>query len=225
MPPNILLVEDDLNLAAVLSDTLRGAGYAVDCAAQCVMEQLTARPCDLVILDVLLPGESGFTVCRRLRDAGVHTPVLMLTGLNDAASIVKGLTEGADDYVTKPFDPAVLLARIQALLRREELYRAQNLSSYRFGEVFIDFMKGLVVRKNGRATLSAKELHLMRYLISRRGEVVSRHELLREVWGYPEAITRTVDVHIASLRQKVEDNPRQPAHIVTVRGEGYRFAS
>lgn len=221
MPRQILLVEDDRNLAAVLADTLRGAGYDARHTTECATEQMAGY--DLVILDVLLPRENGFTLCRKLRDAGVHTPVLMLTALNDPESIVKGLAEGADDYVTKPFDPSVLLARIQALLRREALYRAQNLTGYQFGEIYVDFLKGLVTRGNIRMCLSGKELHLIRYLISRRGEVVTRHELLREVWGYADAITRTVDVHIAALRQKVEQEPHRPAWIVTVRGEGYRF--
>lgn len=221
MPRQILLVEDDRNLAAVLADTLRGAGYAAEHTTDCPTEQMADY--DLVILDVLLPRENGFTLCRRLRDAGVQTPVLMLTALNDPESIVKGLAEGADDYVTKPFDPSVLLARIQALLRREALYKAQNLTAYRFGDVSIDFMKGFVTRGKLRTSLSGKELHLIRYLISRRGEIVTRQELLREVWGYADAITRTVDVHVAALRQKLEMEPHHPAWIVTVRGEGYRF--
>jgi len=221
MPRQILLVEDDRNLAAVLADTLRGAGYSADHTTECATEQMAGY--DLVILDVLLPRENGFTLCRRLRDAGVQTPVLMLTALNDPESIVKGLAEGADDYVTKPFDPTVLLARIQALLRREALYKARNLTAYRFGDVSIDFLKGFVTRGKLRTSLSGKELHLIRYLISRRGEIVTRHELLREVWGYADAITRTVDVHVAALRQKVEAEPHRPAWILTVRGEGYRF--
>lgn len=224
MPRHILLVEDDQNLATVLCDTLRHSGYSVEHTCDCRVERLVRQAYDLLILDILLPEEDGFTVCRRLRGEGVQTPVMMLTGLNDPGSIVKGLTEGADDYVTKPFDPAVLLARIEALLRREALYRAQNLAGYQFGEVTVDFRKGLVIRNQVRMSLSAKELHLMRYLISRRGEILSRHELLREVWGYSDAITRTVDVHIAALRQKVEEKPHHPAYIVTVRGEGYRFA-
>ncbi|MBL8221024.1 MAG: response regulator transcription factor [Bryobacterales bacterium] len=221
MPRQILLVEDDRNLAAVLADTLRGAGYAAEHATECPTGQIADY--DLVILDVLLPRENGFTLCRRLRDAGVQTPVLMLTALNDPESIVKGLAEGADDYVTKPFDPSVLLARIQALLRREALYKSQNLTAYQFGDVSIDFLKGFVMRGKLRTSLSGKELHLIRYLISRRGEIVTRQELLREVWGYADAITRTVDVHVAALRQKLEREPHHPAWIVTVRGEGYRF--
>jgi len=221
MPRQILLVEDDRNLAAVLTDTLRGAGYAAEHTTDCATEQVAGY--DLVILDVLLPREDGFTLCRRLRDAGVQTPVLMLTALSDPESIVKGLAEGADDYVTKPFDPTVLLARIQALLRREALYKAQNLTAYRFGDVSIDFLKGFITRGKMRTSLSGKELHLIRYLISRRGEIVTRQELLREVWGYADAITRTVDVHVSALRQKVEQEPHRPAWILTVRGEGYRF--
>ncbi|MFN7939674.1 MAG: response regulator transcription factor [Bryobacteraceae bacterium] len=223
MPRHILLIEDDQNLATVLCDTLRHSGYSVEHTCDCRVESLVRQAYDLLILDVLLPEEDGFTVCRRLRGEGVQTPVMMLTGLNDPGSIVKGLTEGADDYVTKPFDPSVLLARIEALLRREALYRAQNMAGYEFGDVTIDFRKGLVIRNQVRMSLSAKELHLMRYLISRRGDVVNREELLREVWGYSDAITRTVDVHIAALRQKVEEKPHHPAYIVTVRGEGYRF--
>lgn len=222
MPHQILLVEDDQNLATVLSDTLRHSGYRVEHRERCP-EGLAREAFDLLILDVMLPEADGFTLCRNLRHEGVHTPIMMLTGLNDPGSIVKGLAEGADDYVTKPFDPAVLLARIEALLRREALYRAQNLAGYEFGGVTVDFLKGFVVRNQMRMGLSAKELHLMRYLISRRGEVVSREELLREVWGYSDAITRTVDVHIAALRQKVEEKPHHPAYIVTERGEGYRF--
>ncbi|MBL8177950.1 MAG: response regulator transcription factor [Bryobacterales bacterium] len=223
MPSHILLVEDDRNLASVLTDTLRSAGYAAEHTADLAAERVACGDYDLVILDVLLPRENGFTLCRRLRDCGVQTPVLMLTALNDPASIVKGLEGGADDYVTKPFDPAVLLARIQALLRREAFYRARNLAVYEFAGITIDFARGTLRRGPALVSLSGKELQLLRHLIARRGEIVSRHELLREVWGYSEAITRTVDVHIAALRQKLEQEPHHPAHIVTVRGEGYRF--
>lgn len=225
MSRRILLVEDDLNLTAVLSDTLMGEGFQVESLSDggALASRLSQQRFDLLLLDVMLPGEDGFSLCRRLRTDGFHIPLILLTALDTTMSKVQGLSAGADDYVSKPFDPAELVARIRALLRRSNLNGAMELAEFRFDGVYVDFFKGVAMHRGERVSLSGKELQLLRYLISRRGMVVSRDELLREVWGYAEAITRTVDVHIAALRQKLEDDPKHPAHILTIRGEGYLF--
>ncbi|MGB9604935.1 MAG: response regulator transcription factor, partial [Bryobacteraceae bacterium] len=180
---------------------------------------------DLIILDVMLPRLSGFEVCRRLRQAGVETPILMLTARSQVVDKVVGLKTGADDYVTKPFDMMELLARIEALLRRAPARTAKPADSYRFGAVQVDFRRAEVSRDGRPVNLSAREFALLRYLIEHRGAVLSREELLEKVWGYePGTTTRTVDVHIAWLRQKLEENPKYPQFILTVRGLGYKFA-
>lgn len=226
MRNRILIVEDDPSLATVLTDTLSLEGFDVESTADGVSarERAASELYDLVVLDVQLPGCSGFEVCHSLRDQGVSTPILMLTGRTSVADRVQGFRSGADDYVLKPFDIQELLARIDALIRRARSERLAELRSYRFGAVETDFARGRVTKGGQRIGLAAKELQLLRYLIARKGAVVSRQELLTEVWGYGPVISRTVDVHIASLRQKVEDDPRYyPRHIVTIRGEGYVF--
>jgi DNA-binding response OmpR family regulator len=177
---------------------------------------------DLILLDVMLPGMDGFTICRTLREEGVDTPVLMLTARGQVDDRVAGLKIGADDYLPKPFHTPELLARIEALLRRAKKEPlAENL---RIGDIEID-AKAAVVRRDGQeVALSAKEYQLLRFLAQRRGEVVSRDMLLKEVWGYNATPnTRTVDVHMTWLRQKMEKDPSAPVHLVTVRGMGYRF--
>ena len=223
MNARILIVEDDANVALVLRDTLTGEGYLVThaCDGKRAMEQAAGQ--DLILLDVGLPGKDGFSVCDELRRKGVETPILLLTARGEPEDKVRGLRMGADDYVTKPFHVPELLARIAALLRRARRTDSQIVLESTFGNVEVNFYKG-IVRKNGRPVeLTGKELTLLRHLIARRAEVVTREELLAEVWGYQSTQTRTVDVHVATLRQKLEDDPHLPAHILTVRGEGYRF--
>lgn len=223
----ILLVEDEPSLVLTLSDRLASEGYQVETAedGETALTQATERPFDLIILDVMLPGRNGFDVCRDLRQRGVHVPVLMLTARTQVVDRVVGLKLGADDYLSKPFDMMELLARLEALLRRSRTPITDTLGSYSFGEVVVDFRRAEVMRQGQPVPLSTLELKLLRYLIENRGKVISRDELLDRVWGYDAAAqTRTVDVHVASLRQKVEPTPSRPEFILTVHGLGYRFS-
>jgi two-component system alkaline phosphatase synthesis response regulator PhoP len=226
MTHRILLVEDDPGLRLVLSHRLAAEGYRVGTApdGEEGLRRATGERFDLVVLDVMLPGRSGFDVCQTMRLGGVETPVLMLTARAELADRVAGLKLGADDYLTKPFEMVELLARVEARLRRDG-GRPEAPPAYRFGSVDVDFRRTEVHRDGQRVELSAKEFRLLRYLISRRGETLSRNELLDEVWGYDANPTsRTVDVHVAWLRRKLEANPRQPQHILTIHGLGYKFA-
>jgi two-component system alkaline phosphatase synthesis response regulator PhoP len=225
MTHRILLVEDDPGLRLMVSHRLASEGYRVETApdGEEGLRLATGERFDLVVLDVMLPGRSGFEVCRTMRLGGVDTPVLMLTARAELADRVSGLKLGADDYLTKPFEMVELLARVEARLRRDGGRRGAP-PAYRFGSVEVDFRRTEVHRAGQRVELSAKEFRLLRYLISRRSETLSRTELLDEVWGDDANPTsRTVDVHVAWLRRKLEENPRQPRHIVTVHGFGYRF--
>jgi two-component system alkaline phosphatase synthesis response regulator PhoP len=228
----ILLVDDDPGLVTVLNDALTAEGYAVATArdgesaiarALNSSDGATERGFDLVLLDVNLPGRNGFEVCRELRRRNLGVPIVMLTAHHETSDKVLGLGLGADDYVTKPFDTRELLARIQALLRRVYLDGGAGPVEYRFGRIFVDFLAGKVLRDGQPVSVPTKELQLLHYLVARRGTTVPREELLREVWHYSSALTRTVDVHVAGLRQKIEDNPQHPRFILTVRGEGYLF--
>jgi two-component system alkaline phosphatase synthesis response regulator PhoP len=227
MSSRILLVEDEPGLAMTLADLLAAEGYTVESAGDgpTGLSKATNGQFDLVVLDVMLPGKNGLEVCRELRQQGRDVAILMLTAKTQLTDRVVGLKLGADDYVTKPFEPAELLARIEALLRRIKKEKLAPVARYRFDAVDIDFERGQV-RKNGAPiSLAAKELDLLRYLIDRRGKVVSREELLEGVWEYqPGVSSRTIDVHVAWLRQKLEDTPQHPKHIHTVRGVGYRFS-
>ena len=221
----ILIVEDDPNVAVVLQDALHAEGFETEHAGDgtAAVRVATARPFALALLDVGLPGQDGFAVCDELRRRGVDVPILMLTARTTAEDKIRGLRMGADDYVTKPFHVPELLARIGALLRRTQGH-AGILIEFRFGDVHVDFYRGRATKAGRAVELTTKELVLLRYLIARRGLVVSRQELLNEVWGYQSTNTRTVDVHVATLRQKLEDHPHEPRHVLTARGEGYQFA-
>lgn len=223
----ILLVEDEPGLVLTLGDRLRAEGYAVAHAADgdAGFERAVAEPFDLLLLDVGLPRRDGFAVVRDLRQRGVRTPVLMLTARGQVADRVVGLRLGADDYLVKPFDTQELLARIEALLRRAG--RASPASGrHRFGDVTVDVGRAEVWRGETPVDLSAKEFGLLCYLLEHRGHVVTRDDALTEVWGYDATpTTRTVDVHVAGLRQKLEPDPGRPRHIVTVYGRGYKLAS
>ncbi len=211
-----------------LSDMLAGEGYEVDTATDgpSGLAKASSELYDLVILDVMLPGKNGFEVCRELRQRGRDVAVLMLTARTQVVDRVVGLKLGADDYLTKPFDPSELVARIEALLRRVRKDSTAPLRTFQFGDVEVDF-EAEEVRKAGNAvSLAGKELQLLRYLVERRGTVVPREELLESVWEYQAGVSsRTIDVHVSWLRQKLEDNPQNPRHIHTVRGVGYRFST
>ena len=226
MDERILLVEDEQALCMTLTDRLKSEGYEIDCAndGEQGYRRATEGAYDLIILDVMLPQRSGFDVCRDIRAAGLATPVLMLTARSQTVDKVVGLKLGADDYLTKPFEMLELLARIEALLRRAPSRPAENGAVHEFGPIRVD-LRGTEVRRNGKVVnLSAREFQLLRYFLEHRGATLSRNEILKEVWGYnTETFTRTVDVHVASLRQKLGDDPRQPQFIVTVPGLGYKF--
>jgi two-component system alkaline phosphatase synthesis response regulator PhoP len=205
----------------------RTEGYQVSSATDGITgaSQAVSSPFDLIILDVMLPGRNGFDVCREIRQNGSDVAILMLTAKTQVIDRVVGLKLGADDYLAKPFDPAELLARVEALLRRVRKESGTPVLRYQFGNVQVDFQKAEVLKDNVVVSLAGKELQLLRYLIDNRGRVLSREELLKDVGEYqPDVSTRTVDVHIAWLRQKLEDKPQLPRHILTVRGSGYRFA-
>lgn len=221
----LLFVEDEPGLARTVGDLLRGAGYRVEVAAdgERGLDLATGSPAfDLLLLDVMLPTIDGFEVCRTLRRRGVSTPVLMLTARGAVSDRVMGLRLGADDYLVKPFDPAELLARIEALLRRAGQPPAD--APVRFGDVEVD-LRGMSVRRAGREVpLAAMEFQLLAYLIQHEGSVLGRDRILRDVWGFRRAPrTRTVDVHITWLRAKLEPDRSRPRFLRTVRGAGYKF--
>jgi two-component system alkaline phosphatase synthesis response regulator PhoP len=228
MNSNILLVEDEPGLVLTLSDRLRSEGYSVEALYEGtgVVDRVTRDRFGLIILDVMLPGKGGFEVCQELRQHGFTTPILMLTARTQMADKVKGLKIGADDYLTKPFEMPELLARVEALLRRGSRAASEGPDFYDCGPLRIDMRRSEVLRDGSPASLSTKEFQLLRYLLEHRGRTVSRDELLKEVWGYASApSTRTVDVHVAWLRQKLENDPKQPKFIITVHGQGYKFAA
>ena len=222
----ILLVEDEPNLRRTLTDLLRSDGYLVENSGDGVegQELASKNPFDLIILDVMLPSRDGFEVCRRLRENGVNTPVLMLTARNELNNKIQGFKAGGDDYLTKPFETPELEARIEALLRRASRGARNQLKSYDFDGIHVDFARSELTKDGKSTALGEREARLLRYLIERKGTILSRDELLQEVWGYKSIpLTRTVDVHIAWLRQKIEDDPKNPRYIVTVHGQGYCF--
>ena len=222
---SILLVEDEAALRATLGDRLRGEGYVVDTAVDGIeaVEKVADLPFDLIILDLMLPARSGFDVCRDIRQSGMATPILILTARDQTTDKVAGLKLGADDYVTKPFEAAELIARIEALLRRVPLRTGQG--THEFGSIFVDVKRYKVMRAGKPVYVTAREFQLLCYFIERPGIMIPRKELLQAVWGYAaDSLTRTVDAHVASLRQKLEENPKRPELIVTVSGLGYKFA-
>jgi len=221
-----LIIEDEPGLSLTLADLLQADGYVAETAADGRTGLAAALACrfDLIVLDIMLPGMNGLEVCRHLRERGCDTPLIMLTARGQIHDRVSGLKIGADDYLVKPFDPSELLARAEALLRRLGKKKRAPVSRFSFGAVNVDFEIGQVSKDGAPVNLAAKELMLLRHLIDRRGSVVSRDELLQTVWQYQtEVSSRTVDVHVAWLRQKLEVNPQSPKYIQTVRGIGYTF--
>ncbi len=222
----ILLVEDEPSLVLTLTDRLKAERYEVEAvgSGEDALARASRGGIDLVILDVMLPGMNGFDVCRDLRQRGVSVPVLMLTARSQVVDRVVGLKIGADDYLTKPFEMIELLARIEVLLRRARAPHLRPEGTYGFGDVFVDFRRAEVYRGAAPLELSALEFKLLSYFIEHRGALLTRGELLEKVWGYdamPQ--TRTVDVHVSTLRQKLEANPSKPEFVLTVHRLGYRF--
>lgn len=232
----LLVVEDEPGLVMALTQRFSSEGYEFATASdgESGLALGLNEPFDVIILDLMLPRKNGFDVCRDLRRRGIDTPIIMLTARGQVVDKVVGLKLGADDYLTKPFAMMELLARIEALLRRSATSSspasskssARSSEVHQFGTIRVDFRRTLVTRNNEPVNLSAREFKLLRYLIEHSGATVSRDELLNEVWGYNTATTtRTVDVHVSSLRQKIEDDPRHPKSIVTIHGFGYKFVS
>jgi two-component system alkaline phosphatase synthesis response regulator PhoP len=222
----ILLVEDEPGLVLTLRDRLTKEGYSVESTpdGESGLERAAGEAFDLVLLDVMLPRLNGLDVLRELRRRGVETPVIMVTAKGQVADKIVGLKLGADDYVTKPFEMAELLARVEAKLRRASP-TVHPSEGYQFGDVRVDFRRAEVTKAGEPLELSAREFQLLKYFIEHRGATLTREELLNEVWGYNAMpSTRTVDVHVAWLRQKIEPNPRHPQFIVTIHGMGYKFA-
>jgi two-component system, OmpR family, alkaline phosphatase synthesis response regulator PhoP len=227
MDARILIVEDEPGLVTALRDRLKKEGYAVTVAndGTAGFDLASRERFDLIVLDLMLPGQSGLTICQKLRQQGSAVPILMLTARRQTMDKVVGLRTGADDYLTKPFKMAELLARIDALLRRAGHAASAGGSLYERGSVRIDLKRTEVTREGHVVPLSAKEFQLLAYFVERPGETLSREVLLREVWGYDATpSTRTVDVHVAWLRQKLEKDPKDPQLIRTVVGLGYKFA-
>jgi DNA-binding response OmpR family regulator len=225
----ILLMEDNLDLAFGLRNNLEIEGYEVETAenGRAGLEAFAKVNPDLLILDLMLPELDGFRVLRSLRQEGHRTPILLLTAKGEEADKVRGLRMGADDYVTKPFGLLELLARVEALLRRTHAGSAkETMGVQRFGVIEVDPAARTVSRACQSVELAPKEFDLLVALLRARGAVVSRLQLMREVWGYSAAVvSRTVDTHIAELRRKLEENPASPRHIITVRKTGYRIKS
>jgi len=226
MTAKILIIEDEADVLRGLEINLTREGYEVlgatsgDAGLQLAIRENPS----LIILDLMLPGMSGLDVCRELRRKGLETSIIMLTAKSEEIDRVVGLEIGADDYVTKPFSLRELLARIHVQLRKTPQHSSERLARYRFNEVEVDFEKYTATRNAEPVELTAKEYEVLRLLIQRRGEVVTRDRMLNEVWGYEACpTTRTVDNHILKLRHKLEDDPANPKYILSIYGEGYKF--
>lgn len=221
----VLIVEDDPAILRGLRDNLLAESYEVLTASdgEAGYRLIREQEPDLVILDLMLPRMSGYEVCRKLRDQGITTPILMLTARGEEGDRVLGLDLGADDYVTKPFSVRELLARVRAIVRRANPPRPLP-DELRFDDVVVDFRRYEARKGDRRIEMTRKEYGLLRYLAARSGEVVRRDELLEEVWEYRNyPTTRTVDNHVLALRAKLEDGPAEPRHLITVHGVGYKF--
>ncbi len=226
MGKKILVIEDEEDLAKGLKLNLEDEGFNVDWAddgSEGLRKAVEDTP-DLIILDIMLPKKNGLEVCKELRQKKINIPIIMLTAKGEEIDKVIGLELGADDYMTKPFSIRELLARIKVQLRREKTEERITSKSFRFGDVEVDFAHFKVRRKNKDLKLTSLEVEILRFMIDRRGEVVTRDDLLDKIWGYEKfPTTRTVDNHILKLRKKIEKNPSNPRYILSVYGGGYRF--
>ncbi len=221
----VLIVEDDQAMAVALRDGFEYEGYSVAVARDGAsgLEMASQKEVDLIVLDVMLPRVSGLDVCKQLRAEGNDIPIILLTARGQEIDKVLGLKLGADDYVTKPFSFMELAARVEAVLRRATR-KVEKIEIYQLGDLMLDFKKCEASRDGEEIELSPREYKLLKYFIEHQGEVITRDQLLDAVWGYDSfPLTRTVDTHIAKLRQKIEDDPGNPHHIVTVHRAGYKF--
>ena len=229
MPEKILVVEDEPSMLMGLKDNLEFEGYEVLTARNGAdgVKMAQSNSLGLILLDVMLPKMDGFEVCRQIRSKDEDTPIIMLTAKNQEIDKVVGLKLGADDYVTKPFSVRELLARVEAVLRRQRRgarTSTPKLQSYEFGKVKIDFRKCMAFKGKQSIDLTYYEVEILKVFIGNKEEPISRNRLLDEIWGHELfPTTRTIDNHVVKLRQKLEDNPRQPKHILTVHGIGYKF--
>jgi DNA-binding response OmpR family regulator len=221
----ILIVEDEESILMGLEDNFKLEGYEVAGATDGLqgLSMAKERQYDLIILDIMLPKMDGYEVCKQLRQVGMKVPILMLTAKSQEIDKVLGLELGADDYVTKPFSPRELLARVKALLRRSRMMQEET-EVYCFADVEIDFKKRQAVKKGKSVHMTALEFSLMHFLIKHQDRVLDRTAILDEVWGRDVfVLPKTVDTHIGHLRKKLEEDPANPKHIIGVRGTGYRF--
>ncbi len=224
--PTILVVEDEPDMLRGLKDNLEFENYEVDTAGdgQTALKKIADRSYDLIILDIMLPKLSGLDVCKRAREQGIATPIIMLTARGEEIDKVLGLELGADDYITKPFGVRELMARIKAVLRRTEGSAGGASDRMTLGPLDLDFASYCASREGQPLNLTPKEFEIMKYLWHHRNKTVSREELLTQVWGYEASIsTRTVDNFILKLRQKIEEDPANPKHIITIHGIGYKL--
>ena len=222
---HVLVIEDEPQMRSMLTDNLEFEGYRVTAVAsgEEALQVVTSRHFALLLVDVMLPGISGFDVCQQLRARGMHVPIVVLTARTHEQDRVRGLDLGADDYVSKPFSVRELLARVRALVRRDD-WHAPGSGEFTVGDVVVKPRQRLVMKKGRRVALSAREFELLRYLFAHRNEVVSREQLLRDVWGYSHlSVTRTVDNYVAKLRMHIEPRPHDPRYIITVHGSGYQL--
>jgi DNA-binding response OmpR family regulator len=224
-PRHVLVVEDEPQMRSMLADNLEFEGYRVTAVAsgEEALAAVTAQQFALLLVDLMLPGMSGFDVCQTLRARGLHVPIVVLTALTEEHDRIRGLDLGADDYVSKPFSVRELLARVRAQVRRDD-WHSPGGEQFSLGDVVVKPRQRLVLRKGRRVPLSAREFELLRYLFAHRNEVVSREQLLRDVWGYSQlSVTRTVDNYVAKLRVHIEPKPHEPRYIITVHGSGYQL--
>jgi DNA-binding response OmpR family regulator len=223
----ILIIEDEDPIRIVLEDDFRDEGYIVESASDGIegFEKSQNKDIDLIILDIMLPGMDGFEICKKLRSQGILTPIIMLTAKGQEIDRVLGLEFGADDYVTKPFSPRELQARVKAIFRRmDNQEENKDLESYRLMGLELDFRNYCCTKNGKEINLTVHEFGLLKYLIHNKGRAINRDELLDEVWGKDVVVTpRSVDTHIANLRKKIEDDPARPKFIGSVHGFGYRF--
>lgn len=220
----VLIVEDDKNIMTGLVDNLELEGYKTIIArdGKEALKQAKEKAPDLIILDIMLPKLNGFEVCKELKIQGIRSPIIILSAMAQEADKVLGLELGADDYITKPFSPRELVVRVKAVLRRmENASKAEDV--YEFDGIKVDFKKYTIYKGDKEISLTSAEQKILKTLIASRGEPVSRHTILAQIWTSEEVTTRTVDTHIWSLREKIEDNPGEPVHIITVHRVGYKF--
>ncbi len=228
MNNKIIVIDDEPNMRLGLADNLEFEGYQVDQAenGKIGLEKLLSNSYDLILLDVMMPELSGFDVCKKAREKGITAPIILLTAKGEEIDKVLGLELGADDYVTKPFSLRELLARIKAVLRRggNQEKEPEKEDNVKIGQLTVNFLSYTAENTSGPVKMSHKEFEILNYLIERKNEIVSRYDLLEEVWGYEETpTTRTVDNFIVKLRHKIEENPNSPHIILTVHGSGYKL--